>query len=323
MASWGLLGGLGQGLQQAGDNMYEQAKLQRIQEWKDQALQQQNAREDRIRAEDIARQDAASQASRDWEREKLEIQNRNARGLAQMRASSSSSRDPKIQMITTGRDEAGNEIKEPFVWGEVNGKPTLIPAPVYGVAAQGLQVTPEMEAKAREIAREKVDQQAGWLSSDSSDFAEFDGSRQSAEEQFYREALEKLSGPASPTGGNPLIQAIQSGQIKVNDPAAQQAAAPASAPTQPQASMPQTQPFNPTASVGLLNNPAMTNSQPQDWQARNQQYEAIKPAIEMVRKKLDAGWAPEQEELERVRPYLTEKEIRLAEQRIMERKQYR
>ncbi len=323
MASWGLLGGLGQGLQQAGDNMYEQAKLQRIQEWKDQALQQQNAREDRIRAEDIARQDAASQANRDWEREKLEIQNRNARGLAQMRASRSSSRDPKIQMITTGRDETGNEIKEPFVWGEVNGKPTLIPAPVYGVAAQGPQVTPEMEAKAREIAREKVDQQAGWLSSDSSDFAEYGGSRQSAEEQFYREELEKLSGPASPTGGNPLIQAIQSGQIKVNDPAAQQAATPASAPTQPQASMPQTQPFNPAASVGLLNNPAMTNSQPQDWQARNQQYEAIKPAIEMVRKKLDAGWAPEQEELERVRPYLTEKEIRLAEQRIMERKQYR
>lgn len=323
MASWGLLGGLGQGMQQAGANMYEQAKLQRIQEWKDQALQQQNAREDRIRAEDIARQDAASQANRDWEREKLEIQNRNARGLAQMRASSSSSRDPKIQMITTGRDEAGNEIKEPFVWGEVNGKPTLIPAPVYGASAPGPQVTPEMEAKAREIARERVNNRAGYLSSDASDFAEFDGSRQAAEEQFYREALEDLKGGGPAGGGNPLIQAIQSGKIKVNDPAAQQAAAPASAPTQPQASMPQTQPFNPTASVGLLNNPAMTNSQPQDWQARNQQHEAIKPAIEMVRKKLDAGWAPEQEELERVRPYLNEKEIRLAEQRIMERKQYR
>jgi hypothetical protein len=323
MASWGLLGGLGQGMQQAGDNMYEQAKLQRIQEWKDQALQQQNAREDRIRAEDIARQDTASKANRDWEREKLEIQNRNARGLAQMRASGSSSRDPKIQMITTGRDEAGNEIKEPFVWGEVNGKPTLIPAPVYGAAAPGPQVTPEMEVKAREIAREKVDQQAGWLSSDSSDFAEYGGSRQAAEEQFYREELERLKGGGSAGGGNPLIQAIQSGKIKVNDPAAQPSSAPASAPAQPQPPMPQAQPFNPAASVGLLNNPAMTNSQPQDWQTRNQQYEAAKPAIEMVRKKLDAGWAPEQEELERVRPYLTEKEIRLAEQRIMERKQYR
>jgi hypothetical protein len=327
MASWGLLGGLGQGLQQAGDNMYEQAKLQRIQEWKDQALQQQNAREDRIRAEDIARQDAASQANRDWERERLEIQNRNARGLAQMRASNSSSREPKIQMITTGRDEMGNEIKEPFVWGEVNGKPTLIPAPVYGVAAQGPQVTPEMEAKAREIAREKVDQQAGWLSSDSSDFAEYGGSRKAAEEQFYREALENLAGPRVAGGSNPLIQAVQSGQIKINDPgtSASRAAAAAQGDSAapPQASLPQPQEFNPVASVGLLNNPAMTNSQPQDWQARNQQYEAIKPAIEMVRKKLDAGWAPEQEELERVRPYLTEKEIRLAEQRIMERKQYR
>lgn len=324
MASWGLLGGLGQGMQQAGANMYEQAKLQRIQEWKDQSLQQQNARDDRIRSEDIARQDAASQANREWEREKLDIQNQNARSLTQLRASNSSSRAPKIQMITTGRDEMGNEIKEPFVWGEMNGKPTLVPAPVYGATAPGPRVTPEMETKARQIAAERVSNQAGLLSSDSSDFAEFGGSRQAAEEQFYQEELAKLSAPASSTGGNPLIQAVQSGQIKINDPGSQPSTATQAGPVaQPQASTPQLQEFNPAASVGLLNNPAIANGQNQDWQSRNQQHEAIKPAIETVRKKLDAGWAPEQEELDQVRPYLTEKEIRLAEQRIMERKQYR
>ncbi|MET3998817.1 hypothetical protein [Marinobacterium sp. MBR-109] len=315
----GAIGGLGQGLANTGQAMFgnelEKMKEQRLQEWKEQLVQREWDREDRMRAEDLELASNAAHSEREWEREKLGLQHQNAKELAGMKERSMSGR---YKASTWTDPDTG--MKEQRVLDTWTGEWADGGA---GASSGASPATPEMEARAREIARERADQQAGWLSSDSSDFAEYGGSRQAAEEQFYREELEKLKGGGSAGGGNPLIQAIQSGKIKVNDPAAQSSAAPASTQAQPQSAMPQAQPFNPAASVGLLNSPAVTNNQPQDWQTRNQQYEAIKPAIEMVRKKLDAGWAPEQEELERVRPYLTEKEIRLAEQRIMERKQYR
>lgn len=113
---------------------------------------------------------------------------------------------------------------------------------------------------------------------------------------------------------NPLLAAIQSGQLKLNDPdapssepAAEQGAQSAEPPA----------PFDPKTTLGLVNMPQ------EDWQERNRRYEEMKPAIKLIRQKLDAGWAPEPDELERLRPYLKESEVRLAEKRIQENKSLR
>jgi hypothetical protein len=52
MASWGLLGGLGAGMSQAGQNMFEQAKQDRINEFRMQLQQEQNAHNSKESAKD-------------------------------------------------------------------------------------------------------------------------------------------------------------------------------------------------------------------------------------------------------------------------------
>ena len=52
MASWGLLGGLGAGMSQAGQNMFEQAKQDRINEFRMQLQQEQNSHNSKESAAD-------------------------------------------------------------------------------------------------------------------------------------------------------------------------------------------------------------------------------------------------------------------------------
>lgn len=89
---FGLLQGLGQGLQQAGQNMWDQAKQDRLMEWKKQEkaedrqyqqglLQKQWDRADAIRAEDGAAAAASKQADRAWDLTKMGVQNQHALGL--------------------------------------------------------------------------------------------------------------------------------------------------------------------------------------------------------------------------------------------------
>ena len=116
MASWGLLGGLGQGMQQAGDNMYEQAKLQRIQEWRRQEstdnrayqetqTQKRWAREDQQLKDQIARDSAAATSQLEWEREKLRLQHQNAKEIARVRSAGSDKINPYIKTAVDGVDD--------------------------------------------------------------------------------------------------------------------------------------------------------------------------------------------------------------------------
>ncbi|WP_027854706.1 hypothetical protein [Marinobacterium litorale] len=94
----------------------------------------------------------------------------------------------------------------------------------------GSGITPEMDAKAEQIANERVDSMAGWLSGDGADFKEYGGIREAAKAQFKQEALQQLQGGQA-SGSNPLIQAAQSGKLTLNDPDA--------APSSEQATPPQ------------------------------------------------------------------------------------
>ena len=104
--SWGLLEGMGKGMQQAGTNMYEQAKLERINEYKKQQvadereyqgglLEQSNAREDQIRANE-----------RTWKEGQAEKDRASSERIAGMRANNA--RPVKQWEPITQKDMDGN-----------------------------------------------------------------------------------------------------------------------------------------------------------------------------------------------------------------------
>lgn len=88
----GLLGGLGAGLQQAGANMHEQTKLQRIQEWQQRVRSED--REFQSQMYDRQRQDAKD----DWDRKTTHDENM-ARLNASLRPASEPRLDPRIGIL--------------------------------------------------------------------------------------------------------------------------------------------------------------------------------------------------------------------------------
>lgn len=105
--NWGLLEGMGQGMQQAGTNMYEQAKLERINEWKnqDRAADQQFRKE---AAEwEQGRADARSQAEIDAKSTQSDLDRQSAEKIAGIRASKQQ-RPAKQWEPITQKDVDGN-----------------------------------------------------------------------------------------------------------------------------------------------------------------------------------------------------------------------
>lgn len=93
---FGLLQGLGKGMSQVGDNLYEQAKMERIQEWKQGQIAdereyqagrtaEQRTYQEGQQADERARAGDAEKSRRDWEREKMGIEHKQAKELYGMK----------------------------------------------------------------------------------------------------------------------------------------------------------------------------------------------------------------------------------------------
>jgi hypothetical protein len=245
MSAAGLLGrALLGGVQGAAATAYEVGKEKRK---KESELELIDLKDQKARALEQMRLDnnmKVSEFEATQRAEQARLDRASAERIESMRAASGS----QIGRVRTSKytdPNTGQEFERRY--DSVTGE-WLDPLP-GGAAAN---ITPEIDEKARQIAKEKVDSLAGWLSTDAADFKEFGGSRAAAEEQFYQEALQNLGGSNQTGGANPLIQAVQSGQLKVNDPAASTAPEPRrTAPTPPPAATGNS--TSPPKEAGLLN----------------------------------------------------------------------
>lgn len=182
---WGLLEGMGQGMQQAGTNMYEQAKLERINEWKqqqraddrqyqEQQTQEQWARDDQIRADEskAAAQSKHNDRAFEWmkdqnnHQQQMQIEGVKSKANAEQKALDRQAR------LDAARIRAGGD-------GLMEGMDS----------PEGV-----LHSKAEAYADTKIGELSGYLTTDSRDFARWNGSREDARQFFIKEFLQKNSG---------------------------------------------------------------------------------------------------------------------------------
>jgi hypothetical protein len=228
-AKWGLLAGLGQGMNQAGDFMMrskaDELKEQRLRQYQLDAEARSNKRADEKEAATIAREEAGKVTNSYYGKDENgnEIQyGKNKAGEIVSQAEVKT--DPKAQW---GIDKFGRRYNK--YTGEITGE-AIIPAgkmddttkqefglfsrlagketrteqeeSMFNALSQkfgysdGAQsgISPDALSAAEEYAQDKVSSTAGWLSGDGDDFKAFGGDRNTALEFYKAQRLAEMQG---------------------------------------------------------------------------------------------------------------------------------
>lgn len=171
-------------------------------------------------AEERKNQLALDKEKRDhaFELEKLGKEYDLKRGLEAAKEKSGASGKSDLIQLRTGRTTTLDDLRKSYIAtygkadpmgnliGTVDGAPTYeawvnaqATAPVFSVQEQsGIDTGSELYAKAEKMAKQWVNDQAGWASSDGSDFKQYGGNRQQALAEKTAEFYQMLKGGGTP-----------------------------------------------------------------------------------------------------------------------------
>lgn len=191
LAKWGALSGLGMGISQAGEAVRQQWLLAAQQEQQEALEGRREARQDARDAKTAEVQAARDQQqhARSIELEDLRHRNTMERDAAKPTGDVNRMRQWTNEGYSYLRDENGDT----FMMGPGETSWTKVAMP--GEEGATPRENPDLRAAAEEYAKARVNEMAGWASTDKSDFKAFGGSREQARQHFINQYIE--------SGGNP------------------------------------------------------------------------------------------------------------------------